>query len=67
MSICPHPIVFQNFIGTLDSAGNATGILNVPVLPGLTGFEVYFAAVTFDSAWPSQVKGISSGFSLIVQ
>ena len=41
------PMVFQNFIGTLDSMGQATATVLVPAgPPGLSGAQVHFAAAT---------------------
>jgi len=38
-----NPTIFQNFIGTLDGAGNATAQVFIPPLPILSGFELHFA------------------------
>ena len=40
------PAIFQNFVGSLDSQGNATAVVVVPNLPVLSGLTFHFAYAT---------------------
>ena len=53
------PSIFQNFQGTLDTAGTALGAVNVPNVPLLTGFTFSIAWVTVDAAAPFGIEAIS--------
>jgi len=43
------PTVFMKFSGTLDSNGRATGVVNIPPIPGLVGVVFNAAAVLYDT------------------
>lgn len=62
VEIAPNPILAEQtsltsiFVGTsgvLDANGTAQAQFLVPPIPALAGMDVYFAGVTFDSAWLS--------------
>ena len=51
------PALFSNFLGVLNSAGQATATVNVPPIPSLAGFALHFAAITATTAYvPTEVS-----------
>ncbi len=51
------PSLFSNFLGTLNSNGQATATVNVPLIPSLSGFALHFAAITATTAYiPTEVS-----------
>jgi hypothetical protein len=61
-----YPQIFQNFIGVLDAAGQATATIVVPPLPGLSGLTFNFAALTLSSADLS-VTDVSNRETIVLQ
>ena len=54
------PGLFCNFVGTLNSNGEAIATLVIPAIPALAGLTVYGAALTVDATMPGNF-GISNG------
>ena len=58
---------FRRFSGLLDSTARAEGTLELPPLPGLSGFRIFVAYVILDAAAPGGIRTISGAVPLFVQ
>ena len=56
------PMVFQDYIGILDTTGMARAKLNIPNYPALKGIRIYTAFGTLKASAPSGVSSISNSF-----
>ncbi|MBN2195762.1 MAG: NHL repeat-containing protein [Polyangiaceae bacterium] len=53
------PTVFQNFAGTLNAAGRATGTIHIPNVPALKDLPLHCTAVTVDPTAPQGIRSIA--------
>ena len=53
-SLNPANPFFGNFLGTLDTQGQATAFVDVPFLPELTGLTFYFSGISMQSSPPAE-------------
>ena len=60
------PSVFKNYIGVLDSQGQALAFIHIPGVPALAGIRFYTAFVTSGPASPSGIRGISNAVELTI-
>ena len=61
-------VIFQNFAGNLDGAGNATAQVNLPALPFLSGATFHLAFATLDpAATTPTVSEVSSAATVTLQ
>lgn len=58
------PALFGNFQGQLDGNGTATGFVQVPSIPMLSGQVFYLAFVTVDGNAPQGVKNVSGAWKV---
>lgn len=60
------PALFQNFIGTLNGAGQAQANVFIPAIPVLAGLNLHFAYLTFQTG-TATVTEVSNRFSATLQ
>jgi len=53
------PVVFAHFIGGLDQAGKAQGVIRIPALKALAGTSIHSAAITLDPTAPEGIRTIA--------
>jgi hypothetical protein len=66
-SVLVGPPFFNNFVGTLDSRGQASAYLKIPNDPNLRGYTVYAAFVTFDPTAPGGFRTVSDAASFPIR
>ena len=59
--------MFPGTAGVLDAGGAARGGFVIPADPALVGLTFHWTGVTFDPAWPFQIRGIAGGLTLTVR
>jgi hypothetical protein len=62
----PQQAWFGNVTGTLNSFGATEVTLQIPVIPGLAGIQIYAAIATFDPTRPSPIKTRSPAYPITV-
>ncbi len=66
-TVASVPAVFQNFVGQLDAAGNATAGIAIPASPSLIGTTLFAAFVTGSPGAPEGIADISPALPLTIQ
>jgi hypothetical protein len=74
-SIDPSQTLFNGFFGTYSTGGSffsTSGLytgysLNLPDLPGLVGYPMYFTALTIEGGHPSSIKEVSQIKEITIQ
>jgi len=59
------PAIFEDFLGVLDGSGSATAQVNIPNLPGLSGFVIHFAGATLGAG--GSLTGMSNPVTITIQ
>jgi len=66
-SLTPNNGIFYNFVGYLDSSGASSApIFVIPNLHIMVDLDILFAALTFDTGYPFDVKNISAPLSVTI-
>ena len=58
--------MFTNYVGTLDTQGQANAALNIPAIGALVGLTIHSAFVTLEAQAPSGIKSISNTVSFLI-
>ena len=66
-SVITGPPFFNNFVGMLDSKGQASASLKIPNDRNLRGYTVYAAFVTFDPTAPGGFRTVSDAASFPIR
>jgi hypothetical protein len=67
LSLTPGNGIFAGNVGNLDGSGVATMSVTLPLVPGLTGLQIFGAAVIANPLSPAGVEDITCALPITIQ